>query len=165
MIQGNTEKIITEAKRIEEDAEFSGKGHLNAARLWAKIHYIIGVPMTFSAALSGIFSINENPQWAAIFALLASTLGGLQTFINPEQKASSHKTSGNGFKELGNKVRIFREIELPQMDLQKTVENIVRFDGERNQLNQTSLSIPRCAWWRAKKDIESGFSTYRVDCR
>jgi hypothetical protein len=163
MIQGNIDNIVTEAKRIEEDAEFSGKGHLNAARLWAKIHYTIGIPMTLSAALSGIQSINENPQWAAILALVAATLGGLQTFINPEQKTSSHKESGNKYLALRNNVRIFREIESAQLDLQKSIERIAAFNGERNALNQASLSIPRCAWWLAKKDIESGFSVYQAD--
>ena len=90
-----TANIVAEAQRIEEDAEHSGKGHLNAARLWGRVHYGLGIPMTLCAAVAGVQSVNENPVWATVLALIAAALGGLQTFINAEQKTSSHKDSGN----------------------------------------------------------------------
>ena len=39
------EKIIKEARRIEEDLLYSSKGHFYAAQFWSKFHLVVGVLM------------------------------------------------------------------------------------------------------------------------
>jgi hypothetical protein len=160
-----TANIVAEAQRIEEDAEHSGKGHLNAARLWQFVNYVLGIPMTLCAAFSGVQSLNEKPVWATVLAFIAAALGGLQTFINPEQKISSHKDSGNRYLSLRNNTRTFREIELLQCDDNQAAKHIKQLNHKRNTLNESSLSIPRSAWLLAKKDIDAGYAQYRADTK
>lgn len=157
--------IVKEAERIEEDTEHSAKGHFNASGLWGWCHYALGIPMTLCAVLAGTQSLNDSPGWATGFALTAAALGGLLTFINAEQKSSSHKDSAGRYLALRNNTRTFREIELLQLDAAEATDRIKLLSDERNTLNQSSLSIPRCAWWKAKKDIDTGYSTYRTDIK
>jgi hypothetical protein len=158
-----TENIIKEAQRIEEDTEHSAKGHLNAAQMWGRVHYFLGIPMTVIAAIAGAQALNDSPVWAAGFALIAAALGGIQTFINAEQKCSAHRESGNRYLSLRNNTRYFREVELLQMDNKQATKKIKVLSDERNALNESSLAIPRCSWLVAKKDIDAGYSQYRAD--
>ena len=45
MTESIKEKVIIEAKRIEEDSLYSAKGHFFAASWWNKFHIWIGIPM------------------------------------------------------------------------------------------------------------------------
>jgi hypothetical protein len=157
------ENIIKEAQRIEEDTEHSAKGHLNASQMWGHVHYFLGIPMTLIAAVAGAQALNDNPAWAAGLALIAAALGGIQTFINAEQKSSAHRESGNHYLTLRNNTRYFREVEFLQMDNKQATKKIKTFSDERNALNESSLAIPRCSWLTAKKDIDAGYSQYRAD--
>ena len=157
------ENIIKESERLQEDAIHSGKGHLNAASFWEGVHFGIGIPMTFCAAASGAQAFYDVPEIAITLALFAAVLGAVQTFLDPNAKANSHRTSGNKYLDLSDKVRLFREIELSQMEEKEAVQRIKQLSDNKGELNQSSRNILRCAYELAKKDYDEGRALHETD--
>lgn len=156
--------IEKEAKRIEEDAEYSGKGHYNACSSWSRRHLWIGIPAAVLAALASGSAFKDFSLVAGILAILSTGFGTVATFLNPSRKSESHKSSGDQFLALRNQTRLFREVELPQMDnLGVATERIKEFAKKRDQLNAISPSIPNSAYRYAKEAIEAGESLHRAD--
>jgi len=153
-----------EAARIEEDATYSSKSHFNAAGTWERRHYWLGIPATVLAAVAGASLLKSYPVLASVFALLASLLTGLMTFLNPNERAAMHRVAGGQFLALRNDARLFREVELLQTErLNELPERLKALSAIRNELNQKSPSIPRGAFAAARKGIEEGEATHKVD--
>lgn len=153
-----------EAERLEEDALYSSKGHFNAEDTWIRRNYWLGVPATVLGAVAGATLIKSQPEWATAFTLLASLLTGLMTFLKPNEHAAMHRAAAGQFLALRNEARFFREIELLQSDrLDELPERLKTLSAARNELNLKSPSIPRRAFVSARKGIEEGEATHKVD--
>jgi hypothetical protein len=86
------------------------------------------------------------------------------TFLKPNERAAMHRAAAGKFLALRNDVRFFREIELLQADrLNEMSERLKALATERNELNQKSPSIPRRAFVAARRGIEEGEATHKVD--
>jgi hypothetical protein len=153
-----------EAERIEEDATYSSKSHFNAEDTWVRRHYWLGIPATALAAIAGAALIKSQPEWASALTLLASLLTGLMTFLKPNERAALHRAAAGQFLALKNEVRLFREVELLQVhQLDELPVRLKALSATRNELNQKSPSIPRGAFIAARKGIEEGEATHKVD--
>lgn len=161
------EKIIDEAKRIEEDSLYSSKGHLIAANFWRKCHLWLGIPSSILAAIAGGFALAKFESLAVlagILAIIVTALTTISTFLNPNEKANCHLNSGNQFNELKNKSRIFYEIEPSlQSSDEELAAKLDELARRRDDLNMSSPQIPRQAYDKAKKSIEKGEADYTVD--
>lgn len=156
--------LCREAERIEEDATYSSKSHFNAEATWIGRHYWLGIPSTILAAVAGATLIRSQPEWASICALVASLLTGLMTFLKPNERAAMHRAAAGQFLSLRNDARLFREVELLQADqLGELPGRLKSLSATRNELNQKSPSIPRGAFVSARKGIEEGEATHKVD--
>nr|MBL8409978.1 SLATT domain-containing protein [Dechloromonas sp.] len=153
-----------EAERIEEDATYSSKSHFNAEDTWVRRHYWLGVPATALAAIAGAALVKSQPEWASALTLLASLLTGLMTFLKPNERAAMHRAAAGQFLALKNDARLFREVDLLQMhQLDELPDRLKALSATRNELNQKSPSIPRGAFVAARKGIEEGEATHKVD--
>lgn len=162
--QGKTSALRREAERLEEDTLYSSKGHFNAEDTWVRRNYWLGVPATVLGAVAGATLIKSQPEWATAFTLLASLLTGLMTFLKPNDRAALHRAAAGQFLALRNEARFFREIELLQSDrLDELPERLKALSAARNELNLKSPSIPRRAFVAARKGIEEGEATHKVD--
>jgi hypothetical protein len=160
------EAILTEARRVEEDALHSSKGHFEAASAWDHRHFWIGIPTTIIAAAAGVTALSHLPIVSGILAFLAAATSGLVTFLNPKQRAAAHFKAGNAYKALHNDARIFREIDCQQgLTPQALSARIHALNATRNTLNAESPQIPRRAFENARKGIEAGEASYQVDKR
>lgn len=75
-----------------------------------------------------------------------------------------HRAAAGQFLALRNEARFFREIELLETDrLGEILERLKALSSARNELNQKSPSIPRRAFVAARKGIEEGEATHKVD--
>jgi hypothetical protein len=75
-----------------------------------------------------------------------------------------HRTAAGQFLALRNDARLFREVELLQSDrLNELTKRLKVFSATRNELNLKSPSIPRRAFVAARKGIEEGEATHKVD--
>ena len=161
------EKIIEEAKRIEEDSLHSEKGHFEAATHWDRIHFWIGIFNAGLAALAGASILSEKyPVIGGILALMASMLTAINTFSNPNKRSVTHLNSGNYYNSLRNNVRVFYGINLNLLkDDKQIMSQIKELNDERNKLNQNSPIIPRWAYERGKRGIERGEADHKVDLK
>lgn len=162
--QDKISALSREAERLEEDALYSSKGHYNAEDTWVRRHYWLGVPATALGAIAGAALIKSQPELASAFTLLASLLTGLMTFLKPNERAAMHRAAAGQFHALRNDARFFREIELLNSDrLGELPERLKALSSARNELNQKSPPIPRQAFVAARKGIEEGEATHKVD--
>lgn len=156
--------LCREAERLEEDATYSSKGHFNAEDTWVRRNYWLGVPATVLGAVAGATLTKIQPELASIFMLVASLLTGLMTFLKPNERAAMHRAAAGQFLALRNDARFFREVELIQTDSAAELpDRLKALAVIRNELNQTSPSIPRRAFVAARKGIEEGESTHKID--
>lgn len=160
------EEIIREAKRIEESALHSAKGHFKAAALWGQFHMAMGLPMVVLAAVAGASAfakLDQDKNLAGILSLIVVVLSSVSTFLNPNKKASEHLNAGNKYDSLLNKVRIFRTIECWEHSDDVLSDRIKRHSEDKNVLNQSSPQIPWLARMMAKHGIKTGEADYEVD--
>jgi hypothetical protein len=156
--------LSREAARIEEDATYSSKSHFNAEDTWVRRNYLLGVPATALAAIAGAALVKSQPEWAGTLALLASLLTGLMTFLKPNERAAMHRAAAGQFLALKNEARLFREVDLLQTHrLREFPDMLKALSAVRNELNEKSPAIPRRAFVAARKGIEEGEATHKVD--
>jgi len=158
------EAVVSEAKRIEEDATHSAKGHFEAARLWENVHLWIGIPTTVLAAAAGVSAISNHKLISAGLSLLVAISAGISTFLKAEVRRSRHLKAGNAYKALQNNARIFSEVQC-QAGLRpgQLSTTLAKLAARRNKLNDESPQIPRYAFKAGRKGIEEGEANYKVD--
>lgn len=162
--QAKISALCREAERLEEDAIYSSKSHFNAENTWVLRHYWLGVPATVLGAIAGAALVKSQPELASLFTLMASLLTGLMTFLKPNDRAAMHRAAAGQFLALRNETRFFREIELlDTARLDELPDKLKALSSARNELNQKSPSIPRSAFVAARKGIEEGEATHKVD--
>lgn len=155
-----------EAKRIEEDVEYSAKRHFETCDLWTWGHYLLGGPATLLAVAATTAIIKNNTDLAQFLSLAAALLSALATFLKPNDRAAQHRAVGNQYLAVRNDARMFREIDLlEQIDEAKKSERLRRLAQRRNDLNSSAPTTPRWAFERARAGIEQGEASYKVDKR
>jgi len=157
-------EIMKESQRIEESVLYSAKGHFAAAHTWANFHLIIGVPIVVLAAIAGSSFISNNNVLAGILSLIVAVLSAVMTFLNPNERSSSHLNAGNSYDVLQNEVRIFRTIDCWREESEQILtERLKNYSGQKGKLNQGSPQIPWWAYQIAKRGIKSGEGSFEVD--
>ena len=157
-------KLIAEARRIEEDADHSSKGHFNAAARWAGYHLYLGLPSAVIAAIASGSAFNDMPNLAGSLAIISTALMTTLTFLKPSERAENHKAVAGSYLALRNRARIFREIELEDgLSQDDAKQRLMELSKNRDELNQSSPGIPRRDYELAKKDIDEGRSQHKVD--
>jgi len=161
------DNILKEARRIEEDTLYSAKGQFVAANFWTNFHLWIGVPTAILAAIAGASALSQFENHniiAGILAIIVTALTAVTTFLNPNEKANSHRNAGNKYNSLRNKARIFCHIDSCGEDsIQELTKQLKELAKQRDELNQNSPQIPRWAYEKAKKGIEEGEADFKVD--
>jgi hypothetical protein len=160
-----TERLIREAKRIEEDTTYSAKRHFNACALWNWVHYLLGIPTVVIAAASATLSGAHHETVAGGLAGGAAILAALSTFLNPHQRAAAHAVSGNRYNALKNRARMFYELRCadPGATPDHLSRELADLGSNRDHLNEQSPATPRIAFLLARRQIEAGEASYAVD--
>lgn len=104
------EEYRKEALRIEEDSIHSAKGHYNAADRWRYCHLWIGIPSSLLAAISGVSALEGSTVLAGSLAIAVAAVAAVNTFLNPGERAATHRRCGGEYLSLRNKSRIFVNI-------------------------------------------------------
>lgn len=158
------EQIKAEAARIEEDALYSAKGHWEAAKPWEHLHRWLGLPTTICAAAAGVSAFADHPMLSGALAIGVAVGSALLTFVNPSERHRRHCDAGNSYKALNNDARIFRTVGCAlDGDPAALATRLNELNQRRNDLNQASPLIPRKAFEAARRGIEQGEATHRVD--
>lgn len=160
-------EIVKEAKRLEESTLHSAKGHFEAARFWTNFHLWIGIPMVLASAIAGASALAQFDRSnivAGVLSIIVVALSGIMTFLNPNEKASAHLSSGNNYDALQNKVRIFWTIDCWREESEQVLTEKLKYLVEqKDRLNQGCPQIPKRAYNKAKKGILAGEADFKVD--
>jgi len=161
------EQIRKESARIEEDCLYSSKSHFYAGQRWTNVHLWLGIPAAILAAIAGASALSEfqsHNMVAGILSIVVAALIAVATFVNPNERAITHKNAGNKYNSLRNRARIFYAIELPvENDPNKSAEKLKSLDDQRSKLNEESPQIPKWAFKKARTGIEDGEANYKID--
>lgn len=159
--------IIDEAKRIEENCQLTAKGHFEAAQYWSEFHLWIGVPSFVLAGIAGAFAFAKfecSNVLSGILSLIVVVLTSVTTFLNPKDRSNSHLTAGNNYDSLLTRARIFWTIDCREEESDSVLNTRLKdLSNERDKLNRECLQVPKRAYSKAKKGIEEGEATYKVD--
>lgn len=151
-----------EAARISEDALHSSKGHYNAADRWRHVHLWIGIPNALLAAIAGISAFKGSEVLAGSLAVAVAAITAVNTFLNPGDRASTHKRCAGEYHSLRNRARIFTNIVCrcfgSAEELSAKFEEMV---AKRDDLNAASPQIPDWAFKKAKAGIDAGEAEYK----
>ena len=152
-----------EAARISEDALHSSKGHYNAADRWCHVHLWIGIPNAVLAAIAGVSAFNGSEIIAGCLAVAVAAVTAVNTFLNPGDRASTHKRCAGEYHSLRNRARIFTNIVCRSFgsaeELSARFEEMV---AKRDDLNAASPQIPEWSFKKAKAGIDAGQAEYKV---
>lgn len=161
---GPNAAIQQELERIEEDCIHSGKAHFNAGTRWGRYHSWLGIPSVVLSALAGTAFFKDEAEIAGLMSAVVAILTALMTFMKPSERAAAHKASGDQYLILRNDARVFRQIRLVHAcDEPTALAGMDEFTKRRNELNQASPQFSRSDFEAARKGIEEGEATHRVD--
>jgi hypothetical protein len=164
-------QIVDEAKRLEETALYSSKGHHNAAAVWGRAHLWLGLPTTILSTLVGAASFAQFAKQSPDIALIAgcisvaiAVLSGIITFLNPNKREAAHLAAAHAFDRLNNESRVFWSVdcwlEKSEVVLTAKLRDLIE---RKADLNAKSPQIPRWAYKKAKASIEAGEADFKVD--
>jgi len=157
-------EVIKEAQRIEEASTYSSKGHFKAADFWSIFHLVIGCLVVILAAAASTSFMKEAVGLAKGLSVVTAVLSAMMTFLNPNERSSSHLDAGNNYDSLLNRVRIFRTIECwGSFSEQELTDKLKNLSGEKDKLNENSPQVPSWAYYLAKRGILAGEGHYEVD--
>jgi hypothetical protein len=155
-------RLHAEADRIEEDCTYSAKGHFESARIWGRWNLGLGIPAVLLATAAG--TLNDYPEYAAIFAFASAAVTAVLTFLRPSDHAATHQRTGTLYNSLKARARFFKEIDLASVARSETLTKKLRGLSEaRSALNEAAPPIIRPAFRQARAGIEGGEAAYRVD--
>jgi hypothetical protein len=163
------DQVVSEAKRLEESTLYSCKGHHQAAQGWKTWHLWLGIPTVVISALVAFTKTAEQSPFVAaaavIFSIVVPVLSGITTFLNPNEKEAAHLAAAHAYDRLNNAARMFWSIDCWAADatdegLTSQLRSLV---AEKDDLNKASPQIPKSAYKKAKKGIEDGEASFKVD--
>src|SRR6266404_4794614 len=85
------------------------------------------------------------------------------TFVNPRERSVAHFNAGNKYNSLRNRARIFYEIEIENISIDKAIEKLNILSDTRNELNEKSPQVSRKSFENARRGIEEGEAEYKAD--
>jgi hypothetical protein len=160
-------ELANEARRIEEDALFSGKGHYNAAAPWRWWYRTLAILVAVSSTVAGTSALKSwSIDVTAVAAFVSAIVGVILATLKPSEEADRHQQAANRYLAVKNRARIFQNIELlasaaMEIDL---VRNLKLLSADLDDIRQSAPQIPQRAYEKARKEIEvDKTALYAVD--
>ena len=153
------EIIKSECTEIEQEAAVDAYAHFLAGRYWDKAHMFLGLTSTCVAAAASVTAFTNNPKTAAAIALLAAISSGINAFLSPGDRASSHNRATVIFTEIRRNANLLRDVDAPlsQDDDPKTVEKLAdRLRDLASKMTEADQNAPGITA-SAKKKAEEKF--------
>lgn len=163
------DQVIIEAKRLEESTLYSCKGHHQASQGWKNWHLMLGLPTvvisTLVAAAEPAKDIPYVATAAILLAVVVPILSGITTFLNPNEKLAAHLAAAHAYDRLNNAARMFWSIDCWAADAtdEGLTSQLRTLIAEKDELNKASPQIPHSAYKKAKRGIEEGEASFKVD--
>lgn len=134
--------------------------HVEAGKLQGLLNDVVSVPVVILSTLAGLGSLVDNGcsrTWVSIaftvINLLNAALVSLQRYMEPGQKASTHKAIANDYSKLYR--TIAQEVSLPVRRRENCIEFVTACRTEYDRLVGSSLEVPSLVVRRFKRRFAS----------
>lgn len=168
MKDGNAlrQKIIAEAKRIEEDSILSFKGHFNAAVWWERTHLLLGCIAAGASTIAGASLLNAvTGNWiyiAGLLGLLAGIITAVSTFIGAHKKGYNHRLAGADYQDIRNRSRLLYEVKaFSKSSDDALIDELEKLREQQSKLSKEHPVIPPRAFKTARKGVGAGEARYQ----
>lgn len=156
-------EIIKEAKRLEECATYSSKGHFCAAKRYGKYDFKLGISIVVLSVIAGSTAFADYKIITIVASLLVTVLSSILTFCKFSEKSTKHFNVANEYSALEINLRYFYNIEINCLEDCVASEKLGTYISERNRLNADSLVIEDKDYEKAKSGIEKGENKFEID--
>jgi len=159
------EVIRKEADRILESATYASETQFQYAKRWRRVDRWIGGAAAALAAVAGIGGLSQvlSARWAGLVAVLAAGTAAVAASIGAPQTKEKAAGSATAYRSLQQDVRIFVNIDLPNLPDAEGRDQLHQLVQRLQQLNQAAEVPSAGAWRRAKRSIEHGAQRYEAD--
>ena len=128
--------VVAEALRIEEHCEFLNQASSLAGAWNRRLHFWFGLAAAILAGGAGaIVLTGSHDRVAATAALVAAVAAALVTVLTPEEHAGKRLAQAAAYRQLGNKTRMFRSIDLANMATADADRRISELVARRDELD------------------------------
>lgn len=144
--QGNSRSsVLTLVERLRENAQLGKHGHFYASLRRRNLHVSCGVPVVVINLLLGsvFFALlqAELPDWgkwlAALLALVAAALGGIQTFFDFKKTCAAHREVGNDYLQLARECERLLALHADGLlSLEALASELPRLNAEYADINE-----------------------------
>lgn len=149
-----------ELRELHEDLQYTEKAHFAHADSLSRTHLVLGILTTLAAAFAAGTIVSDTwPAAAAVAALLASILAGVNTFLKPDQRAQQHLNAGRQLGALRTTARQVRNLDLAAdstVALDFVRRRIDELSAQKSEVDQASPTISDSAFERGRTKIKSG---------
>ncbi len=154
---GTAEELLTQWERRSRESQFC---HYEAAKYFAGLNYVLGIPVVVLTCLVGttVFATLEKsvtlPVQVAVgsISVLAAVLAGLQTFLRFGERAEKHRSSGALYGSVRRRIEVIRVISPEQRG-----SALEWLSGTRETLDSLAASapdVPRRVWQQAEAKLK-----------
>lgn len=145
---------------MEEDMLFTEKAHFVAAEELRKVHLLVGLVATVSAAASVASIVASGPKViSGVLALVAAIASATMTFVRPDEKASQHLSAAKTLGVARVKARHCRDIDLhtdqPE-DVAEWRRMVTEISNAKGSADDAAPSISERRFQKARKKIQAG---------
>ncbi len=158
--------INNELARLEERAMWSAQGQFEQAKTWRALNVWLGAPSAVAAAVSGALVLASDSLniLGGVLALIAAAGGAILTTVNASYRSTQASAAGSAYLEIQTRARQSREVDLPwEVDLEAARQDLGELTARLDEQNKTADPISKRAYRKARKNIDAGGQTYRVD--
>lgn len=158
--------INDELARLEDRAMWSAQGQLEQSKTWRALNLWLGAPSAVAAAVSGALVLTSDSLniVGGVLALVAAAGGAVLTTVNASYRANQASAAGNAYLEIQTAARQSHDVDLPwQVDLEIARQVLGELTARLDEQNKTADPISKRAYRHARRNIEGGGQTYRVD--
>lgn len=153
--------IRKQAKDIEEEAAMKAVAHFINGRRWERKNLQIGLPGAVLAGVAGVTAFTTLPGWiTGAVAMVAGALSAINTFLNPGDKASSHRSSNATFSAIRRKADMVKDVQAPLADpddpkaIEALVQTLQELNAEVTKAEQSaSAGVSRTSLRQAREQL------------
>lgn len=159
MSEQNTDHLIYECKRIEDDCLYTAEAHYIIAANAGTVSFWVKLIPALAAAVSGAALLAGAPNWIAWFSVIAGVAFALQSIMNPDKKREEHSQAGKSYTALKHESRGLYQTFYKEMD-RNSFSVMVRILRERyNMIAKMTPQTTTKAFEEGRQRIKAGRHT------
>ncbi|MGF1494722.1 MAG: SLATT domain-containing protein [Microcoleaceae cyanobacterium] len=152
------EDIIARGEDRRNQCRVMGWAHILVSERWSNTNLYIGIPSTIFAAIASVQAISELggdgdtslQLLHIIFSITVAGLAPLLTFLNPSEKANSHKMASRVYEQMADRYDAFvLRCDLENKPIEVELDELVQINREYAEAKKPLPVVPEWAYQKA----------------